>query len=46
MGIGICVVGVGLLVGLSYDNIKVESVYLLVGLLFFSAGQMLQRKKT
>lgn len=45
MGIGICVVGVGLIVGLSYDNLKVESTYLLVGLLVFFVGQVLQRTK-
>jgi hypothetical protein len=45
MGVGICVVGVGLMVGLAYDNLKVESIYLLAGLLLFSAGQVIQRKK-
>jgi hypothetical protein len=45
MGLGICVVGVGLMVGLTYNNLKVESVYLLAGLLLFSAGQLLQRAK-
>ena len=41
MGAGICVVGVGLLVGLSHGNLKVELVYLVAGLLFFFAGQLL-----
>lgn len=45
MGVGICVVGVGLLVGLAYDNLKVESTYLLVGLLVFALGQLLQRSR-
>ena len=44
MGLGICVVGVGLMVGLAYDNLKVETTYLLAGLLLFGAGQLLQRK--
>lgn len=42
MALGICVVGVGLLVGLSYDNLKVELAYLLAGLLLFSAGRLAQ----
>jgi hypothetical protein len=45
MGVGICIVGVGLLVGLAYDNLKVETTYLLTGLIVFCAGQLLQRKK-
>jgi hypothetical protein len=45
MGVGICIVGVGLLVGLSYDNLKVETTYLLTGLIVFCVGQLLQRKK-
>ena len=43
MGVGICVVGVGLMVGLAYDNLKVESTYLIVGLILFCIGQLLQR---
>lgn len=42
MGLGICVVGVGLLVGLSHNNLKVELAYLVAGLLLFSAGQLAQ----
>jgi hypothetical protein len=45
MGLGICVVGVGLMVGLTYNNLKVEAVYLLAGLLLFSAGQLLERAR-
>ncbi len=45
MGIGICVVGVGLMVGLAYDNLKVETTYLLAGLVTFGVGQFLQRRK-
>jgi hypothetical protein len=45
MGLGICVVGVGLMVGLVYDSLKVELAYLLAGLLLFSAGQLFARRK-
>jgi len=45
MGLGICIVGVGLMVGLSYNNLKVEATYLLAGLLVFCLGQLLQRRK-
>ena len=44
MGVGICVVGVGLMVGLTENNIKVELVWLIAGLLFFFAGQLLVGK--
>jgi hypothetical protein len=45
MGIGICIVGVGLMVGLAYDNLKVETTYLLAGLILFGVGQLLERTK-
>jgi hypothetical protein len=45
MGVGICIVGVGLMVGLAYDNLKVETTYLLTGLIVFCIGQLMQRKK-
>lgn len=45
MGLGICVVGVGLITGLAYNNLKVELVYLVSGLLLFFAGQLITRKK-
>jgi hypothetical protein len=45
MGIGICIVGVGLLVGLVYNNLKVETTYLLAGVILFGVGQLLQRNK-
>jgi len=45
MGVGICIVGVGLMVGLAYDNLKVETTYLLSGLILFAIGQMLQKTK-
>ena len=45
MGLGICVVGVGLLIGLEYKSLKAELAYLLSGLLLFSAGNMISRKK-
>jgi hypothetical protein len=45
MGVGICIVGVGLMVGLAYDSLKVETTYLLTGLIVFCIGQLLQRKK-
>ena len=43
-GLGICVVGVGLMVGLMADSLKAELAYLLAGLLLFSAGQLCLRK--
>jgi hypothetical protein len=43
-GLGICVVGVGLMIGLSYDSLKSELVYLLAGVLLFSVGQLCLRK--
>lgn len=45
MGLGICVVGVGLMIGLGYNNLKAETAYLVAGLLLFCAGQLLQRAK-
>lgn len=45
MGVGICIVGVGLMVGLAYNNLKVETTYLLTGLIVFCVGQLLQRDK-
>jgi hypothetical protein len=45
MGLGICVVGVGLITGISYNNLKVELVYLISGLLLFFAGQLVTKKK-
>jgi len=45
MGVGICIVGVGLMVGLAYDNLKVETTYLLSGLILFCIGQLLQKTK-
>jgi len=45
MGLGICVVGVGLMVGVMYNNLKVELAYLLAGLLLFSAGRLAQGKE-
>jgi hypothetical protein len=46
MGFGICVVGVGLLIGIQYDSLKAELAYLLAGLLLFSAGNLITRKKS
>ncbi len=45
MGVGICIVGVGVMVGITYDNQKVELTYLLAGLLVFAGGQLLQGRK-
>ena len=45
MGAGICVVAVGLLIGIQYESLKAELAYLLSGLLIFSAGQLLAKKK-
>lgn len=45
MGFGICVVGVGLLIGLGYNNLKAETAYLVAGLLLFAAGQLLQKTR-
>ena len=49
MGFGICVVGVGLMIGLSSNDLnsnsfKAEIAYFLAGLLFFSAGLMIKGK--
>lgn len=41
MGLGICVVGVGALIGITTGNLKPELAYFLSGLLLFSAGQLL-----
>ncbi|HVR85124.1 MAG TPA: hypothetical protein VMU54_12485 [Planctomycetota bacterium] len=45
MGIGICIVGVGLLVGLVYDNLKVETTYLVAGVILFGVGRLLEGRK-
>jgi len=45
MGVGICIVGVGLLVGLTYKNLNAELAYLVVGGVLFLIGQGVQRKK-
>ncbi len=45
MGLGICVVGTGLIIGIFYNSLKAELAYLLAGLLLFGAGQLLQRGK-
>jgi hypothetical protein len=45
MGLGLCIVGLGLLLGLSYNNLRVELAYLVAGLLFFGAGRLLERRK-
>jgi hypothetical protein len=44
MGLGICVVGVGALIGITTGNLKPELAYFLSGLLLFSAGQLCLRK--
>jgi hypothetical protein len=44
MGLGICVVGTGLLIGIAYQSLKAELAYLVAGLLLFSAGRLLARK--
>jgi len=47
-GVGICVVGVGLMVGLSYNTesaFKAEVAYFVAGLLLFGAGTLLQGKQ-
>ena len=48
-GLGICVVGVGLMVGLSYNSdssFKAEVAYFVAGLLLFGAGLLIQGKKS
>ncbi len=45
MGLGLCVVATGLLIGVAYQSLKAELAYLLAGLLLFSAGQLLARKQ-
>lgn len=47
-GVGICVVGVGLLIGLSYNSdssFRAEVAYFVSGLLLFGAGRLIQGKK-
>jgi hypothetical protein len=44
MGLGICVVGVGALIGITKGNLKPELAYFLSGLHLFSAGQLLLRR--
>jgi len=44
MGLGICVVGVGALIGITTGNLKPELAYFLSGLLLFSAGHLLQSR--
>lgn len=44
MGFGICVVGIGLLIGLPSHNLRVELAYLIAGLLLFSAGRLILPK--
>jgi hypothetical protein len=44
MGLGLCIVGMGLVLGVFYQNLKPELAYLLAGLLFFSAGQLIRGK--
>jgi hypothetical protein len=44
MGLGLCIVGMGLLIGLTYQSLKGELAYLIAGLLFFSAGQLIRKK--
>jgi hypothetical protein len=45
MGVGICVVGVGLMIGIYYKSEKAELAYLLAGLLLFSAGNLIAKKR-
>ena len=45
MGFGICVVGVGLMIGISADSLKAELAYFVAGMLFFSAGLLVQGGK-
>jgi hypothetical protein len=47
-GVGICVVGVGLMVGISYNtdsSFRAEIAYFVSGLLLFGAGMLIQGKK-
>jgi len=47
-GVGICVVGVGLMIGISYNtdsSFRAEIAYLVSGLLLFGAGMLIQGKK-
>jgi hypothetical protein len=45
MGLGICIVGVSILLGLSLNSEKVYVLYLPPGALIFLLGQWLTRKK-
>ena len=46
MGLGICVVGVGLMLGIANNDQKIELIYLVAGLLFFSAGRLILPKQS
>jgi hypothetical protein len=45
MGLGICVVGIGILLGVSLNSEKVYVLYVPPGGLLFLLGQWLSRKK-
>jgi len=45
MGLGICIVGVGILLGMSLNSEKVYVLYVPPGALLFLLGQWLTRKK-
>lgn len=45
MGLGLCVVGMGPILGIFYNSLKPELAYLMAGLLLFSAGHLIREKK-
>ena len=45
MGLGLCIVGVGILLGISLNSERVYVIYVPPGALAFLVGQHLSRKK-
>ncbi|HXX92141.1 MAG TPA: hypothetical protein VEN81_00815 [Planctomycetota bacterium] len=45
MGLGICIVGVSILLGISLNSEKVYALYLPPGAVLFFAGQWMTRRK-
>lgn len=46
MGLGLCVVGVSILLGLTLNSERIYAIYLPPGLLLFVAGHMLAKGKS
>jgi hypothetical protein len=44
MGVGLCIVGMGFILGVYYKNLKPELTYLIAGGLVFHAGYLARGK--